>query len=80
MTVSDLPHGKQGVFIMQTGLVKGQERRGMGSISFYAALSQMNGCKSIQQTKGYEMLRQISYATQQKLADETLSHVAGTSK
>lgn len=41
----------------------------MDSISFYAALSRMGGGKNIQQTKGYEMLRQIAYTRQQELAE-----------
>ena len=43
----------------------------MNSISFYAALSRMDGSKNIQRTEGYEMLRQAAYARQQELAKGT---------
>ena len=42
----------------------------MNSISFYAAMSRMDGSKNIQRTEGYEMLRQAAYARQQELAEE----------
>lgn len=47
----------------------------MDSISLYAALSRMDERKSIQHTQGYEMLRQLSYATQQELADENPAYM-----
>ena len=43
----------------------------MDSISFYAAMSRMDGNRNIQRTKGYEMLRQAAYARQRELAEGT---------
>lgn len=49
--------------------MKAQKRSVVDSVSLYAALSRMDGHKSIQHTQGYQMLRQLSYAMQQELAD-----------
>lgn len=55
---------------MQKNSVRTGRRKTMDSISFYAALSRMDGSRNIQRTKGYEMLRQAAYARQMGLAEE----------
>ncbi|OUO17085.1 hypothetical protein B5F94_03660 [Flavonifractor sp. An4] len=57
--------------------MKAQKRSVVDSVSLYAALSRMDGHKSIQHTQGYQMLRQLSYAMQQELANG--SEVVGVS-
>ena len=49
--------------------MKVQKRSVVDNVSLYAALSRMDGHKSIRHTQGYQMLRQLSYAMQQELAD-----------
>lgn len=55
---------------MRKNLAKTGRNKSIGSITFYAAMSRMDGNRNIQRTKGYEMLRQAAYARQQVLAEE----------
>lgn len=56
---------------MRKNSVRTGRRKTMDSISFYAAMSRMDGNRNIQRTKGYEMLRQAAYARQRELAEGT---------
>ena len=55
---------------MRKNLAKAGRNKSIGSITFYAAMSPMDGNRNIQRTKGYEMLRQAAYARQMGLAEE----------
>ena len=57
--------------IMRKNLAKTGRNKSIGSITFYAAMSLMDGNRNIQRTKGYEMLRQAAYARQRELAEGT---------
>lgn len=55
---------------MRKNSVRTEKGKPIDSISFYAAMSRMDGSKNIQRTEGYKMLRQAAYARQQELAEE----------
>lgn len=49
--------------------IKKQSDAQPGSVSFYLAMSHPRGGKPFKQSPGYEQLRQISYASQQQVAE-----------
>lgn len=63
---------------MRKNLAKTGRNKPMNSISFYAAISRMDGSKNIQRTEGYEMLRQAAYARQRELAEEAAGKKLGS--
>lgn len=71
-----LSEGGSSIIQAQVKSAKRRKYKAADSISLYAALSRMDGYKNIQHTQGYEMLRQLSYATQQELADGNVVRLA----
>lgn len=72
--------GQEGSTIIITSTqikpMKAQKSSIVDNVSLYAALSRMDGHKSIKHTQGYQMLRQLSYAMQQKLAEGRVAYVS----